>query len=137
MISIIFDKQLKTILNSAVQNNSDLSHHWWKFKHWFWDVVLHDDFDKLKLSKEFITAHQLLKKNFNQFYLKLFNLEIQSECIISTENYHTRFLKFFQNLMNQHDHKYFIIQHVIIHADKLWQILNRKKICLEFKKKKE
>ena len=27
LISIILDKQLKTILNSTVQNNSDLSHH--------------------------------------------------------------------------------------------------------------
>jgi len=38
--------------------------------------------------------------------------------------------------MNQHNHEYSIIQHVITHADKLWQILNREKICLELKKKK-
>ena len=38
--------------------------------------------------------------------------------------------------MNQHDHKYSIIQHAVTHADKLWQILNRKKICLELKKKR-
>jgi len=53
-----------------------------------------------------------------------------------TKNYHTKFLKSFQNLMNQHDHKYFIIQHAVTHADKLWQILDREKICLELKEKK-
>ena len=35
LISIIFNKQLKMTLNSVMQNNSDLSHHWQKFKHWF------------------------------------------------------------------------------------------------------
>ena len=81
--------------------------------------MLHRSSNKLKLSKKFIVTHQFLKKNLNQFYLKLFNLEIQFKHAISTENYHTRLLKFFQNLMNQHDHEYFIIQNVIIHTDKL------------------
>ena len=81
--------------------------------------MLHRDSDKLKLSKKFIVTHQFLKKDSNQFYLKFFNLEIQSECIIFTENYHTRLLKLLQNLMNQHDHKYSIIQHAVTHADKL------------------
>ena len=36
--------------------------------------------------------------------------------------------------MNQHDCEYFIIQHVVTHADRLWQILDKKKIHLEFKK---
>src|SRR5204863_9401344 len=81
--------------------------------------IFHENSDKLKLSKKFITACQLLKEDLNQFYFKLFNLEIQSEHTVSTENYHIRLLKFLQNLMNQHDHEYFIIQHVITHADKL------------------
>ena len=33
LISIIFDEQLKIMLNNVMQNNSDLSHHWWKFEH--------------------------------------------------------------------------------------------------------
>ena len=57
LISIIFDKQLKMILNNVMQNNSDLSYHWQKFKYWLQDVVFHDNFDKLKLSKKFITVH--------------------------------------------------------------------------------
>ena len=81
--------------------------------------MFHKNSDKLKLSKKFITAHQLLKKNLNQFYFKLFNLEIQSEHAISTEDYCTRLLKSFQNLMNQHDHEYLTIQNVITHTDKL------------------
>ncbi len=76
LISITLNKQLKIIFNSAVQNFSVLSHHWWKFEHWLWDVVLHDDSDKLKLLKEFTAACQLLKEDLNQFYLWLFNLEI-------------------------------------------------------------
>ena len=71
--------------------------------------MLHRNLDKLKLSKKFTVTHQFLKKNSNQFYFKFFNLEIQSEHTISIKNYHIRFLKFLQNLMNQHDHEYFII----------------------------
>jgi len=119
LISITLDKQLKTTFNSAAKNTLILSCHWQKFKNWLQDVVLHEDSDKLKLLKEFITAHQFLKKNLNQFYLRLFNLEIQSECAISMKDYHTRLLKSLQNLMNQHDHKYLTIQNVIAHADKL------------------
>ena len=81
--------------------------------------MLHESSDKLKLSKEFTAAHQFLKKDSNQFYLRLFNLEIQSECAISTEDYCIRFLKLLQNLMNQHDCEYLIIQNAVTHADKL------------------
>ena len=38
--------------------------------------------------------------------------------------------------MNQHDHEYLIIQHVITYAGKLWQILDREKVCLELKEEK-
>ena len=81
--------------------------------------MLHKSSDKLKLSKKFTVTHQLLKKDSNQFYFRFFNLEIQFEYAISIKNYHIRFLKLFQNLMNQHDHEYFTIQNVITHADKL------------------
>ena len=118
-----------------MRNNHE-NYHWWKFEYWFQDVVVHDDYDKLKLLKKFIAACQFLKKDFNQFYLKLFNLEIQSECIVSTKNYCTRLLKSLQNLMNQHDHEYSIIQHVVTHTGKLWQTLDREKICQELKKEK-
>ena len=81
--------------------------------------MLHENSDKLKLLKKFITVHQFLKKDSNQFYFKFFNLEIQFRCAIFMKDYHTRLLKFLQNLMNQHDHEYFTIQNVITHADKL------------------
>src|SRR5438034_9733006 len=99
--------------------------------------MLHEDSDKLKLLKEFITAHQLLKKDLNQFYLRLFNLGIQSRHAISMKDYCTRLLKPLQNLMNQHDCEYLTIQNVIIHAGKLWQTLNRDKVCQELKKDRE
>ena len=137
LILIIFNKQLKITFNSTVRDISVLSHHWWKFKNWLQDVVLHESSDKLKLSKKFTAAHQFLKKNSNQFYFRFFNLEIQFKHAIFTEDYHTRLLKSFQNLMNQHDHKYLIIQNVITHADKLWQTLNKEKIHLELKKEKK
>src|SRR5436190_1062486 len=107
------------MFNSIARDISVLSHYWQKFKHWLQDVILHEDSDKLKLSKKFITAHQLLKENFNQFYLRLFNLKIQSEHTVSTKNYCTRLLKSLQNLMNQHDCEYSIIQHAVTHANKL------------------
>ena len=75
--------------------------------------------DKLKLSKKFIIIHQFLKKDSNQFYFKFFNLEIQFKHAIFIKNYHTKFLKFLQNLINQHDCEYFIIQNAVTHADKL------------------
>ena len=81
--------------------------------------MLHENSDKLKLLKEFTAAHQLLKKDFNQFYLRLFNLEIQFEHAISMKNYQTRLLKLLQKLMNKHDCEYLTIQNVIAHADKL------------------
>ena len=92
LISIILDKQLKITFNSITQDNSDLTHYWHKFEHWLQDIVLHDSSDKLKLSKDFTAACQLLKEDLNQFYLRLFNLEIQSECIIFMKDYKTRFL---------------------------------------------
>src|SRR5204862_5130386 len=49
------------------------NNHWRKFERWLRDVVLHGGSDKLKLSKEFTAAHQLLKEDPNQFYLRLFN----------------------------------------------------------------
>jgi len=76
LVSIILDKQLKTTFNSAAKNSLILSQHWHKFEHWLRDIILYDSFDKLKLSKEFTTTHQIIKKNLNQFYLRLFNLEI-------------------------------------------------------------
>ena len=81
--------------------------------------MLHESSDKLKLSKKFTAAHQFLKKDLNQFYFRFFNLEIQFRCAISTENYQIRLLKLLQNLMNQHDHEYLIIQNAVTHADKL------------------
>ena len=136
MISITLNKQLKITFNSTARDILILFHYWQKFKNWLQDIMLHKNSDKLKLLKKFTVTHQFLKENLNQFYLRLFNLKIQSEHMISIENYCIRLLKSLQNLMNQHDHEYSIIQHVIIHADKLWQILDREKICLELKKEK-
>lgn len=125
------------MLNSAVKNSFILLQHWRKFEHWLWDIILHEDSDKLKLSKNFIIIWQLVKKNLNQFYLQLFNLEIQSECFVITENYWTRLLKSLQNLMNQHDHTYFTIQNAVTHAGKLWQTLDKNKICQKLQKDRE
>jgi hypothetical protein len=137
LASITLDEQLKTTLNSAAQDNSDLSHHWRKFERWLRDVVLHGGSDKLKLSKEFTAARQLLKEDPNQFYLRLFNLGIQSGRTVSTEDYRTRLLKPLQNLMDQHDREYPTIQQAVTHAGRLWQTLDREKVRLELKEEKE
>ena len=48
--------------------------------------MLDENSNKLKLSKKFTVTHQFLKKDSNQFYFKLFNLEIQFKHAISTED---------------------------------------------------
>src|SRR5216117_277092 len=119
LASIMLDEQLKTTFNSAAQDNSDLTHHWRKFERWLRDIVLHGGSDKLKLSKDFTAACQMLKEDPNQFYLRLFNLEIQSGHTVFMKDYRTRLLKPLQNLMNQHDCEYLIIQHAVTHAGQL------------------
>ena len=72
LISIIFDEQLKIILNSVMQNNSDLSHYWQKFKHWFWNVIFHDNFDKLKLLKKIHYYSSISKKKIQSVLFQIF-----------------------------------------------------------------
>jgi hypothetical protein len=137
LASITLDEQLKTTFNSAAKDSPVLSHHWRKFERWLRDVVLHGGSDKLKLSKEFTAARQLLKEDPNQFYIRLFNLGIQSGRTVSTEDYRTRLLKPLQNLMDQHDREYSIIQEAVTHAGKLWQTLDKEKVRLELKEEKD
>ena len=80
------------------------------------DVVLHEDSDYLKLSNEFIMTYQHINKDLNQFYLHLFNLEIQLKCTIDVNKYQTYLVKLLQNLINQQDQTYFNIQKVVVHA---------------------
>jgi hypothetical protein len=137
LASITLDEQLKTTLNSAMKDSPILSQHWRKFERWLRDVVLHGGSDKLKLSKEFTAARQMLKEDPNQFYLRLFNLGIQSGRTVFTEDYRTRLLKPLQNLMDQHDRDYPTVQDAVTHAGKLWQTLDKDKVRLELKEDKE
>ena len=93
LASVTLDEQLKTIYNSATTATPILSRHWRKFERWLRDIVLHQESDKLKLSSEFTTARQKLSEDPNQFYIRLFNLGIQSDRIVTTEDYCTRLLK--------------------------------------------
>ena len=133
---MIIDKQLKTTFNSVMLNHSAISSYWWKFKHWIKNIVLHEDSDHLKLSNKFITAHQHMNKNSNQFHFYLFNLEIQSEHIVNIKNYKTCLIRFLQNIIIQQDYTYFTIQDFITHADKLWQTLDLNKVHQEIKNEK-
>ena len=106
------------------------------------EVFIHGGQMKMRVSKKlvgvmFTAAHQTLKKDPNQFYLCLFNLEIQSEHEVITENYCTRLLKLLQNLMDQHDRDYPVIQDAVTHAGRLWQTLDQDKLCQELKKARE
>jgi hypothetical protein len=137
LASITLDEQLKTTFNSASKDSPILSHHWRKFEQWLRDVVLHRGSDKLKLSQEFTAARQTLKEDPNQFYIRLFNLGIQSERTVTTEDYRTRLLKPLQNLMDQHDREYPTIQDAVTHAGRLWLTLDREKIRQEIKEERE
>ncbi len=121
------------MFNSAVKDSPILSQYWRKFECWLCGVVLHGGSDKLKLSQEFTAARQTLKDDPNQFYLQLFNLGIQSGRTVTIEDYYIRLLKPLQNLMNQHDCEYPTIQDAVMHAGKLWQILDKNKVCQELK----
>src|SRR5204863_1693534 len=137
LASITLDEQLKTNYNTATNASPILSRHWRKFERWLREVVLHRGYDKLKLSNEFTAARQTVKEDPNQFYLRLFNLGIQSGRTVITEDYRTRLLKPLQNLMDQHDREYPTIQDAVTHAGKLWQTLDRDKIRQEIKEEKE
>ena len=81
--------------------------------------MFHEDSDYLKLLNKFITAHQHMNKDSNQFYLHLFNLEIQSEHTVSIKNYRTCLIELLQNIIIQQDCMYFTVQDLVTHADKL------------------
>ena len=128
---------MKTTYNSATQTSPILSQHWRKFERWLREFVLHGGSDKLKLSNEFTATRQSIKEDPNQFYLRLFNLGIQSGRTVTTEDYRTRLLRPLQNLMDQHDREYPAIQDAVTHAGKLWQTLDKDKIRQEIKEEKE
>ena len=77
--------------------------HWRKFKCWMQNIVLHEDSNHLKLSNKFIMTCQHINKDLNQFYLHLFNLEIQLKHTINMNKYQTCLVKSLQNLINQQD----------------------------------
>ena len=131
------DEQLKTTYNSIVRTHPAISTHWRKFKRWIEDVVLHGNSDRLKRSIEFTSARQRIDEDPNQFYLRLFNLGIQSGRAVVTEDYRTRLIKPLQNLINQQDRAYSTIQDIVAHAGRLWQTLDIDKIRQEIKEGKE
>jgi hypothetical protein len=137
LASVTLDEQLKTTYNSATQTSPILSRHWRRFEQWLRETVLHGGSDKLKLSNEFTAARQTQKEDPNQFYIRLFNLGIQSGRTVTTEDYRTRLLKPLQNLMDQHDREYATIKDAVTHAGKLWQTLDRDKLRQEIKEEKE
>ena len=118
------DEQLKTTYNSNARDSPVLSFHWRKFKKWIRDVVLHGDSDKKKLSEEFTAARQRMNENPNEFYLRLSNLRIQAGCVVTVEDYRTRLLRPFLNLMNQHERHYTTTKDIVIHAARLWNSLD-------------
>ena len=59
-----------------------------------------------------------MNKDLNKFYLRLSILGIQAGRIVTVENYHTRLLRPFLNLMNQHERHYITMKDIVIHATK-------------------
>jgi hypothetical protein len=137
LASMTIDEQLKTTYNSTVRAHPAISAHWRKFKRWIQNVVLHGDSDRLKLSNEFTTARQRTNEDPNQFYLRLFNLGIQSGRSVDVEDYRTRLVKPLQNLINQQDHVYPTVQDAVAHAGRLWQTLDPDKVRQEIRDARE
>ena len=80
--------------------------------------MLYKDSDCLKLLNEFTIACQHVNKDSNQFHLCLFNLEIQSECIVSIEDYRMCLIESLQNVIIQQNCMYSTVQNLVTHADK-------------------
>lgn len=137
LASMTIDDQLKTTYNSTVRAHPSISTHWRKFKRWIQNVVLHGDSDRLKLSSEFTAARQRANEDPNQFYLRLFNLGIQSGRSVGIEDYRTRLVKPLQNIVNQQDRSYSTVQDLVAHAGRLWQTLDPDRVRLEIKEDKE
>lgn len=137
LASMTMDAQLKTSYNSIVLAHPTISSHWRKFKRWIQSVVLHGDSDKLKLSAEFTMARQRPNEDPNQFYLRLFNLGIQTSRTVDIEDFRTRLVKPLQNLLLQHDRTYPNTQDIVVHAARLWQTMDPEKIKQEIKEDRE
>ena len=137
LASMTMDEQLKTSYNSIVLAHPTISSHWRKFKRWIQSVVLHGDSDKLKLSTEFTMARQRPNEDPNQFYLRLFNLGIQTSRTVDIEDFRTRLVKPLQNLLLQHDRTYPNTQDIVVHAARLWQTMDPEKIKQEIKEDRE
>ena len=137
LASMTMDEQLKTSYKSIVLAHPTISSHWRKFKCWIQSVVLHGDSDKLKLSAEFTMARQRPNEDPNQFYLRLFNLGIQTSRTVDIEDFRTRLVKPLQNLLLQHDRTYPNTQDIVVHAARLWQTMDPEKIKQEIKEDRE
>jgi hypothetical protein len=137
LASLTLGKQLKTVFNSASTEDPILTRHWRKFEHWLRDTVLHQGSDRQKLSSEFTAARQKFSEDPNQFYIRLFNLGIQSGRTVTMDDYRTRLLRPLRALIDQHDRDYSAIKDCVTHAGKLWQTLDLNKLQQEFKERKE
>jgi hypothetical protein len=99
--------------------HSVIALHWYKFKHWIQNIILHEDTDYLKLSTKFTTTCQHISEDLNQFYLCLFNLEIQSERTINIEDFRMHLIMLLQNLITQHYCTYTTVQNTVAQAGRL------------------
>jgi hypothetical protein len=136
LASMTIDEQLKTTYNSAVRAHQAIATHWRKFKRWIQNVVLHGDSDRRKLSSEFTTARQRVSEDPNQFYLRLFNLGIQSSRSFDAEDYRTRLVKPLQNILDQQDRTYLTVQDLVAHAGRLWATLDHNKVRQEIREER-
>lgn len=137
LASMTIDDQLKTTYNSNARDSPVLTFHWRKFEKWIRDVVLHGDSDKKKLSEEFTAVRQRMNEDPHEFYLRLSNLGIQAGRVVTVEDYRTRLLRPFLNLMNQHERHYATTKDIVNHAAKLWNSLDRDKMRQEMREEKE
>ena len=131
------DEQLTTTYNTSVIAFPTISSHWRKFKRWSKDVVLHGNSGQRQHSREFTTASQRFSEDPNQFYLRLFNLGIQSGRRVDTEDFITRLVQPLQDLIGQHDRTYPTIQDAVAHAGRLWIHIDVDKVQREYREEKD
>ncbi len=131
--TMTLDEQLKTTYNSATQLHPGISTHWRKFKRWAEDTVLHQGSDRQKAAMDFTTARQRVEEDPNEFYIRLFNLGVQSKQEVTVEGYKTRLVGPLLNLLNRSDRTYKTVQDVVTHAARLWHTLDPEKVRQEIR----
>ena len=114
--SMTLDEKLKMTYTTIIHHHPAVATHWRKFHRWAKETVLHGDSKRQERSKEFTKAHQRVKEDPNDFYLRLLNLSIQAGRTLDIDDYRTRLVPPLQNLLDLQELTYQSVEDIVAHA---------------------